>query len=305
MHSRQKGRMPSPATAGPMVLEIARPGHTRPHGGDDSKTRGAGVGWQQVSVRIAPVLQFHVIPGIPLIKAGDDLTAVLLEGLSRLPTALDDGDVLVLAQKIVSKAEGRLIPLASVTPGADAIALAAETDKDPRLVQLILDESVEVMRKKPGVLIMRHRLGNVGAHAGIDQSNIEHEGGECALLLPVDPDASARRLREALLTITGRRCGVIIADSMNRAWRLGTIGGAIGSAGLTVLDDLRGTSDLFGRELKVTVINRIDSLAATACLLMGESVQKTPAVLIKGLAPEESSQTARDLIRPLAEDMFR
>ena len=288
-----------------MVLEMGRPEHTQPNGADDSKMRGAGVGWHEFPIRMAPVLQFHVIPGIPLIKAGDDLSTVLLEGLSRLPVALEDGDVLVLAQKIVSKAEGRLIPLASVTPGTEAIALAGETDKDPRLVQLILDESVEVMRKKPGVLIMRHRLGNVGAHAGIDQSNIEHEGGECALLLPVDPDGSARRLREALLVATGRRCGVIIADSMNRAWRLGTIGGAIGSAGLTVLDDLRGTQDLFGRELKVTVINRIDSLAATACLLMGESVQKTPAVLIKGLAPEESTQTARDLIRPIAEDMFR
>jgi coenzyme F420-0:L-glutamate ligase/coenzyme F420-1:gamma-L-glutamate ligase len=254
---------------------------------------------------VEPVLQFHVIPDIPLIKAGDDLTAILLDGLSRLSVPLDDGDVLVLAQKIVSKAEGRLIPLASVTPGPEAIALAAETDKDPRLVQLILEESVEVMRKKPGVLIMRHRLGNVGAHAGIDQSNIEHEGGECALLLPIDPDGSARRLRESVSAATGRRCGVIIADTMNRAWRLGTIGGAIGSAGLTVLDDLRGTQDLFGRELKVTVINRIDSLAATACLLMGESVQKTPAVLIKGLAPEDSTQTARDLVRPLAEDMFR
>ena len=297
--------MPSPAEARPMVLEMGRPEHTQPNGADDSKMRGAGVGWHEFPIRMAPVLQFHVIPGIPLIKAGDDLSTVLLEGLSRLPVALEDGDVLVLAQKIVSKAEGRLIPLASVTPGTEAIALAGETDKDPRLVQLILDESVEVMRKKPGVLIMRHRLGNVGAHAGIDQSNIEHEGGECALLLPVDPDGSARRLREALSVTTGRRCGVIIADSMNRAWRLGTIGGAIGSAGLTVLDDLRGTQDLFGRELKVTVINRIDSLAATACLLMGESVQKTPAVLIKGLAPEESAQTARDLIRPIAEDMFR
>ncbi len=297
--------MPSPTQAGSMVLEMRRPEHTQPNGTNDSKTRGAGVGWRHFLIRMAPVLQFHVIPGIPLIKAGDDLTSVLLEGLSRLPVDLDDGDILVLAQKIVSKAEGRLIPLANVTPAAEAIALAAETDKDPRLVQLILDESIEVMRKKPGVLIMRHRLGNVGAHAGIDQSNIEHEGGECALLLPVDPDGSARRLREEVSAATGRRCGVIIADSMNRAWRLGTIGGALGSAGLTVLDDLRGTQDLFGRELKVTVINRVDSLAATACLLMGESVQKTPAVLIKGFAPEESTQTVRDLIRPLAEDMFR
>lgn len=251
------------------------------------------------------MLQFHVVPDLPLIRAGDDLAALVLAGLRRLPVTLQDGDILVLAQKIVSKAEGRLIPLATVTPGARAIELADETDKDPRLVQLILDESVELLRKKPGVLIMRHRLGNVGAHAGIDQSNIEHEGGECALLLPVDPDASAHRLREALHGATARRLGVIIADSMNRAWRLGTIGGAIGCAGVKVLDDLRGTSDLFGRELKVTIINRVDSLAATACLLMGESVQKTPAVLIQGLPFEDSPQTARDLIRPLSEDLFR
>lgn len=251
------------------------------------------------------MLGFHVVPGLPMFEAGDDLAGLLLEGLRRLPVAVGDGDVLVVAQKIVSKVEGRLVPLATVTPGADALALARETDKDPRLVQLILDESSEVLRTRPGVMIVRHRLGNVGAHAGIDQSNIAHAEGECALLLPVDPDASARRLRAALEAATGRRLGVIIADSMNRAWRLGTIGGAIGCAGIKVLDDLRGTPDLYGRELKVTIINRVDSLAATACLLMGESVQKTPAVLIQGLPFEDSAQTARDLIRPLTEDLFR
>lgn len=253
----------------------------------------------------SPALSFHVLPGIPMIEAGDDLAAILLDALDRLGLPLADGDLLVLAQKIVSKAEGRLIPLAEVVPGERAVALAKETDKDPRLVQLILDESTEVMRTRPGVMIVRHRLGNVGAHAGIDQSNVDHAGGECALLLPEDPDASANALRAAIEERTGRRLGIIIADSMNRAWRLGTIGGAIGCAGLTVLEDLRGTSDLYGRELKVTIINRADSLAATACLLMGESVQRTPAVLIKGLPPEESNQSARDIIRPLAEDMFR
>ena len=250
-------------------------------------------------------LQFHVLPDLPMVEAGDDLAALLELALRRLPVTLDDGDVLVVAQKIVSKAEGRLIPLASVTPGERAIALAKETDKDPRLVQLVLDESTEVMRTRPGVLLVRHRLGNVGAHAGIDQSNVDHAGGECALLLPEDPDRSAAALRSALAARTGARLGIIIADSMNRAWRLGTVGGAIGCAGLTVLDDLRGTSDLYGRELKVTLINRADSLAATACLLMGESVQRTPAVLIKGMPAEDSAQTAREIIRPLAEDMFR
>ena len=250
-------------------------------------------------------LTFHVLPEIPLIKAGDDLAAILLAALQRTGVALTEGDLLVLAQKIVSKAEGRLIPLATVTPSPRAVELARATDKDPRLVQLILDESTEVMRKKPGVLIVRHRLGNVGAHAGIDQSNIEHVGGDAALLLPVDPDASAQALHAKLHEMTGLRLGVIIADSMNRAWRMGTIGGAIGCAGLKVLDDLRGTADMFGRELKVTIINRADSLAATACLLMGESVQQTPAVLIQGLPFESTTQTARDIIRPLADDMFR
>ena len=250
-------------------------------------------------------LQFHVLPDLPMVEAGDDLAALLEVALRRLPVTLDDGDVLVVAQKIISKAEGRLIPLASVTPGERAIALAKETDKDPRLVQLVLDESTEVMRTRPGVLLVRHRLGNVGAHAGIDQSNVDHAGGECALLLPEDPDRSAAALRSALAARTGARLGIIIADSMNRAWRLGTVGGAIGCAGLTVLDDLRGSSDLYGRELKVTLINRADSLAATACLLMGESVQRTPAVLIKGMPAEDSAQGARDIIRPLAEDMFR
>lgn len=258
-----------------------------------------------MSTPCPPALEFHVLPGIPMIEEGDDLADVLLAALDRAGLVATDGDVLVLAQKIVSKAEGRLVPLASVTPGERAIELARETDKDPRLVQLILDESTEVMRTRPGVMIVRHRLGNVGAHAGIDQSNVDHADGECALLLPVDPDASAASLRAAIKQRTGFRLGVVIADSMNRAWRLGTIGGAIGCAGLTVLDDLRGTADLYGRELKVTIINRADSLAATACLLMGESVQKTPAVLVRGLAPEDSSQTARDLIRPLAEDLFR
>ena len=250
-------------------------------------------------------LTFHVLSEIPLIKAGDDLAAILLAALQRTGVALAEGDLLVLAQKIVSKAEGRLIPLATVSPSPRAVELANETDKDPRLVQLILDESTEVMRKKPGVLIVRHRLGNVGAHAGIDQSNIAHVGGEAALLLPVDPDASAQALHAKLHQATGLRLGVIIADSMNRAWRMGTIGGAIGCAGLKVLDDLRGTADIFGRELKVTIINRADSLAATACLLMGESVQQTPAVLIQGLPFESTTQTARDIIRPLADDMFR
>lgn len=248
------------------------------------------------------------LPGIPLVKAGDDLAALIGAALAEARLTLEDGDVVCVAQKIVSKAEGRLVPLKSVTPSERAVALARETDKDPRLVQLILDESTEVVRTKPGVMIVRHRLGLVGAHAGIDQSNIEHGDGpdeECALLLPVDPDASARQLRQALEAASGRRLGVVITDSNNRPWRLGTIGAAIGCAGIRVLDDRRGGQDLFGRELKVTLINRADTLATMATLVMGETTERTPVALVRGLAPDDADEPAASAIRPLEEDMFR
>lgn len=248
------------------------------------------------------------LAGIPLIAAGDDLCAVILGAAEAAGIQLRDGDVVCVAQKIVSKAEGRLVALASVTPSAQAVELAQATDKDPRLVQLVLDESTEVVRMKPGVLIVRHRLGLVGAHAGIDQSNIEHGDGvegEYALLLPVDPDASAARLREGLERASGARLGVVITDSSNRPWRLGTVGSAIGCSGIRALDDRRGGHDLFGRELKVTLINRADSLATTATLVMGETTERTPVALIRGLPPEDADEPARAVIRPLEEDMFR
>jgi coenzyme F420-0:L-glutamate ligase/coenzyme F420-1:gamma-L-glutamate ligase len=254
-------------------------------------------------------LSVLALPGIPMIRAGDDLAAVIAETLQGAALRLVDGDVICVAQKIVSKAEGREVALADVTPSQQAIALAEETEKDPRLVQLVLDESTEVVRSKPGVLIVRHRLGLVGANAGIDQSNIEHGGEgpehEHALLLPEDPDASARRLREALETWSGVRLGVVITDSSNRPWRLGTIGAAIGCSGIRALDDRRGGHDIYGRELKVTMINRADSLATTATLVMGETTERTPVALIRGLPPEDADEPARGIIRPLEEDLFR
>jgi len=254
-------------------------------------------------------LSLHAVPGVPMVQPGDDLGTVVLTSLANSGFALCDGDVLVLAQKIVSKAEHRQIDLATVTPGAEAVTLAAETDKDPRLVQLILDESTEVLRKKPGVLIVRHKLGLVGANAGIDQSNIDHggdhSGQEAALLLPADPDESARNLAANINKHTGKTIGIIIADSMNRPWRLGTIGGAIGCAGVSVLDDHRGGTDIYGRELKVTLINRADALAGAATLLMGETTEKIPLVLIRGVAPYTGNDSAANIPRDLAEDMFR
>ncbi len=245
------------------------------------------------------------LAGMPMVEAGDDLAALIGDALARQSITLTDGDILVVAQKIVSKSEGRLVSLADVTPSAAAVALAAETEKDPRLVELILRESTEVLRKKPGVLIVRHRLGLVGAQAGIDQSNVEHGADDNALLLPEDPDASAAALRSALESHHGVRLGIIVSDSMNRPWRLGTIGGAIGSAGITVLDDRRGLSDIYGRELKVTLINRADSIATIATLIMGETTERTPVALVRGFPAEQSDSRARDIIRPLEEDMFR
>ncbi len=244
------------------------------------------------------------IKGIPLINPGDDLAAMINEAMVRLNFETHDGDILVVAQKIVSKAEGRLVSLEDVNPSPAAEQLAAEIDKDPRLVELILQESSAVVRKSPGVIIVRHRLGYVIANAGIDQSNIDHAGGEYALLLPEDPDLSARQLRASLMKITGNRIGVIISDSANRPWRLGTLGYTIGSAGISVLDDRRGQNDLFGRELQVTMSNRADAIAAAAALVMGETTEKIPVAIVRGLPPEDSDQVATDCIRPEAEDLF-
>lgn len=248
------------------------------------------------------------LPGIPMVNPGDDLAELIGAALARAGLVLTDGDVIAVAQKIVSKAEGRLVALASVEPSDQARELAAATDKDPRLVRLVLDESTEVVRSKPGVLIVRHRLGLVGANAGIDQSNIEHGSdgsNEQALLLPLDPDASARALRARLEAASGVRLGVIVTDSSNRPWRLGTVGTAIGCAGIRALDDRRGGTDIYGRELAVTMINRADGLATLATLAMGETTERTPVAVIRGLPADDVDEPATSIVRPLAEDLFR
>jgi coenzyme F420-0:L-glutamate ligase/coenzyme F420-1:gamma-L-glutamate ligase len=196
-----------------------------------------------------------------------------------------------------------------VAVSPEALKLAEEVDKDPRLVELVLRESDTIIRKTRGVLIVRHRLGIVSANAGIDQSNISHDEGESALLLPLDPDESARRVRADFAagkgTGGGLNLGIIISDSINRPWRMGTVGIAIGSAGITVLDDRRGQADMFGRELKVTMINRADSIATAAMLVMGETTERVPAAIVRGFPAEDSSQAAADCLRPLSEDLFR
>jgi coenzyme F420-0:L-glutamate ligase/coenzyme F420-1:gamma-L-glutamate ligase len=253
---------------------------------------------------MTPALNIHPLKNIPLIEAGDNLAEVIVEALDDTGIEPVDGDILVLAQKIVSKSEGRQVLLADIDPSATAIRIARETDKDPRLVELILRESSAVVRTAPGVIIVRHRLGLVGANAGIDQSNVNHADGESALLLPENPDLSALRLREALQKEFQKSLGVIVSDSMNRPWRLGTVGYAIGSAGVPVLEDRRGETDIFGRELKVTMSNHADSIATAAMLVMGETSERVPAVLVRGLPLQDSAQVARDAVRPLEEDLF-
>lgn len=251
-----------------------------------------------------PTITIRPISNIPLVEAGDDLAKLIAGALSQDAGRLEHGDIVVVAQKIVSLAEGRLKRLNEVEVSPAAIRLAQETDKDPRLVELIIQESTAVIRKKPGVIIVRHRLGFVGANAGIDQSNIDHANGDVALLLPEDPDSSAQELRRAFLQETGCRVGVIISDSMNRAWRLGSVGTAIGSSGISVLDDRRGHKDLYGRRLVVTMANRADAIAAAAVLVMGETSERVPAAIVRGFPEEHSTESARDCIRPVADDLF-
>lgn len=241
------------------------------------------------------------LEGLPLIRPGDDLAALLTGALASAGLTLGDGDVLVLAQKIVSKAEGRLVRLADVIPSAEARRVADEVRKDPALVELILSESRRIVRARPNVLIVEHRLGLIMANAGIDQSNVA-EGH--ALLLPENPDASAARLR-ARLAPEGARVGVVINDSFGRPWRRGTTGVAIGAAGLPALVDRRGEADLYGRPLQVTMIALADEIAASASLLMGPAAEARPAVLLRGLDWRAPANPAAHLIRPASEDLFR
>jgi coenzyme F420-0:L-glutamate ligase/coenzyme F420-1:gamma-L-glutamate ligase len=248
-------------------------------------------------------LVLTAVPGIPMIAAGDDLAAIIVKALRDADLALAAGDVLVLAQKIVSKAEGRSVDLATVTPSPRAVALAEETGKDFRVVELILAESTEVLRHRPGVLIVAHKLGLVLANAGIDRSNVD--GREHVLLLPGDPDRSCAELRRAIAAGTGVEAGVVTIDSIGRAWRNGTIGTAIGVAGLPGLLDLRGTPDLFGRPLETTEVGLADELAAAASLVMGQAGEGTPVVLARGLRYGRRDGTASELIRVREKDLFR
>ena len=248
-------------------------------------------------------LLLRPLSGVPRIAVGDDIVAVIIAALAHSGEDLRDGDVVVLTQKIVSKAEGRQVDLAAVTPSPRAQQLATETGKDPRIIELIIQESSEVLRSRPGLIIVVHRLGFVLANAGIDQSNVD--GGNSVLLLPAAPDASAAAIRSGLRDKTGADVAVLIIDSIGRAWRLGTAGTAIGVSGMPALLDLRGRPDLCGRPLKTTTVGLADELAAAASIVMGQADEGRPIVLARGVPYFRHDSSARDLLRAKEMDLFR
>lgn len=252
-------------------------------------------------------LIFTALPGMPLVKPGDNLAGLILEGLARAGIQLAGGDVLILAQKIVSKAEGRGVQLRDVRPGDEAIRLAEKTGKDPRLVELIVSESSKILRTRQDLIIVRHRLGFVCANAGIDHSNVEDFSpgeDETVLLLPLDPDASAAALRQKIRDASGVDPGVLIIDSHGRAWRMGTIGTVIGAAGFPALLDLRGRPDLNGRLLRVTQVGLGDEIAAGASALMGQANEKRPVIHLRGLPYPLREGSVQELLRPEELDLF-
>jgi coenzyme F420-0:L-glutamate ligase/coenzyme F420-1:gamma-L-glutamate ligase len=239
------------------------------------------------------------------IRAGDDLIRWVQGMCVEAAVTPRAGDALVLAQKVVSKSEGRIVRLDTVSPSGEARQLAKTTGKDPRIVELILGESIAVVRATPFVLIVRHRTGVVLANAGIDRSNVKQEGeGESVLLWPQDPDASALRLHRAASVTFGVRLPVIINDSLGRAWRRGTIGTAIGAAGLPCLLDMRGEQDRHGFKLQTTEVGAADEIAAAASIVMGQAAEGIAAVLVRGIVPASCEGRAADLIRSEREDLF-
>jgi coenzyme F420-0:L-glutamate ligase / coenzyme F420-1:gamma-L-glutamate ligase len=241
----------------------------------------------------------------PLVAPGDELPGLVISCLHDAHIALQGGDVLVLAQKVVSKSENRIVSMASVEPSEEARKLALQCDKDARLVQLILNESTEVLRCAHGVIIVRHKLGFVMANAGIDRSNVAADvDSEHVLLLPENPDQSAAQLRQALQRETGLELAVIISDSFGRPWRLGTTGVCVGCDGIASLVDKRGDHDLFGQELLVTQVAVGDELASAASILMGQADEARPLVLLRGLEFPLEPASAKHLLRPRDADLF-
>jgi coenzyme F420-0:L-glutamate ligase / coenzyme F420-1:gamma-L-glutamate ligase len=248
------------------------------------------------------------LQNIPLIRQNDNLADILLKSLRDTKVELQNDDIIVLAQKIVSKSEGRMRNVADIVPSSRALELAEKTQKDARIVELMLQESNEVLRTRVGAIIVEHKLGFICANAGIDHSNVAGLGSnkeEWVLLLPENPDESARRIRDEIRQKTGVNLGVMIIDSHGRAWRNGTVGICIGLSGIPAVIDERGWKDLFGYTLQVTVVGVADELAAAASLMMGQAAEGTPAVHVRGFPYPLREGSLKELIRPKEQDMFR
>lgn len=252
-------------------------------------------------------LTLTAVPHIPHVQAGDNISQLIIQAMAQANMPLQNGDILAIAQKIISKAEGRTVQLESVTPSPNALTWAEKTGKDPRLVELILQESVEVSRYRKGVMVVTHRLGFTSANAGIDRSNVEQQGAsETVLLLPIDPDGSARAIQQTIQEQLGVQVGVVITDSHGRPFRLGTVGIAIGIAGLPAVWDRRGEPDLYGFQLQHTDVGLGDEIASAAGLLMGQANEGSPVVLLRGLTLAHiANGTAADLNRPKEMDLYR
>ena len=253
-------------------------------------------------------LVLTALPNIPLIQRGDDLAAIVLRGLRDAHVELQDGDVLVLAQKIVSKAEGRMVRLRDVTPSPRAIELAKQSNKDARFCEVVLWDTREILRARDGLIIVETKHGWVCANAGVDKSNVAPPSGdehEWVLRLPEDADQSAHRLREHLNALASRDIGVIVNDSHGRAWRNGAVGVAIGVAGIPAVEDLRGQPDLFGYQLQVTMVGIADQIASAASLLQGQADEGRPIIHARGVSLSRRDGSAREIVRAKEHDLFR
>lgn len=251
-------------------------------------------------------LQLIAIEGIPLIEPGDNLAKIIIQAVKEQKIKLKSGDILVIAQKIVSKSENRYAYLKEVIPSSEAFRIAKKTEKDPKLVQLILNESARVIRYKKGLMVVENKLGFVHANAGIDKSNIEiNNDNPKVLLLPKNPDGSALSIKKGIFRKIELNLGIIINDSSGRAWRKGIVGIAIGSSGVEALSDLRGKTDLYGNTLEITEVGKADEIASAASLLMGQADEGFPVILVKGITASNEVSDVKSLLRDRSEDLFR
>ena len=251
-------------------------------------------------------LQLIAIEGIPLIEPGDNLAKIIIKAVKEQKIKLKSGDILVIAQKIVSKSENRYAYLKEVIPSSEAFRIAKKTEKDPKLVQLILNESARVIRYKKGLMVVENKLGFVHANAGIDKSNIEiNNDNPKVLLLPKNPDGSALSIKKGIFRKIELNLGIIINDSSGRAWRKGIVGIAIGSSGVEALSDLRGKKDLYGNTLEITEVGKADEIASAASLLMGQADEGFPVILVKGITASNEVSDVKSLLRDRSEDLFR